>query len=62
MSGGAYKSDIQYLILQLYQVATALLVTGFTQTFWTPGSRLYSDLLDTSVCIHQLVLKRPSKR
>ena len=24
----------------------------------TPGSRFYSDLLDTSVCIHQLVLKR----
>ena len=24
----------------------------------TPGSRSYSDLLDTSVCIHQLVLKR----
>ena len=21
----------------------------------TPGSRFYSDLLDTSVCIHQLV-------
>jgi len=28
----------------------------------TPGSRFYSDLLDTSVCIHQLVLKRLSKR
>ena len=28
----------------------------------TPGSRFYSDLLDTSVCIHQLVLKRRSKR
>jgi len=24
----------------------------------TPGSRFYSDLLDTSVCIHVLVLKR----
>ena len=24
--------------------------------FTLPGSRLYSDLLDTSVCIHQLVL------
>jgi len=31
----------------------------------TPGSRSYSDLLDTladSVCIHLLVLKRRSKR
>ena len=28
----------------------------------TPGSRFYSDLLDTSVCIHQLVLKPRSKR
>ena len=28
----------------------------------TPGSRFYSDLLDTSVCIHQLVLKHCSKR
>ena len=28
----------------------------------TPGSRFYSDLLDTSVCIHQLVLKHLSKR
>ena len=27
----------------------------------TPGSRFYSDLLDTSVCIHQVVLKRLSK-
>ena len=27
----------------------------------TPGSRFYSDLLDTFVCIHQLVLKRRSK-
>ena len=27
----------------------------------TPGSRFYSDLLDTSVCIHQLVLKCRSK-
>ena len=27
----------------------------------TPGSRFYSDLLDTTVCIHQLVLKRRSK-
>ena len=26
----------------------------------TPGSRSYSDLLDTSVCIHQLMLKRCS--
>ena len=28
----------------------------------TPGSRFYSDLLDTSVCIYQHVLKRCSKR
>jgi len=28
----------------------------------TPGSRFYSDLLDTSVCINQLVLKCHSKR
>jgi len=28
----------------------------------TPGSRFNSDVLDTSVCIHQLVLKRLSKR
>jgi len=28
----------------------------------TPGSRFYSDLLDTSVCIYQFVLKRCSKR
>jgi len=28
----------------------------------TPGSRFYSDLMDTSVCVHQLVLKRLSKR
>jgi len=31
----------------------------------TRGSRYYSDLLDTladSVCIHQLILKRCSKR
>jgi len=28
----------------------------------TPGSRFYSDLLDTSVCIRQFVLKRLSKR
>ena len=31
----------------------------------TPGSRFYSDLLDTladSVCIHHVVLKRRSKR
>ena len=27
----------------------------------TPGGRFYSDLLDTSVCIHQLVLKRSSR-
>jgi len=30
-----------------------------------PGSRFYSDILDTladSVCIHRLVLKRRSKR
>jgi len=26
----------------------------------TPGSSFYSDLLDTSVCIHQLVLKHCS--
>ena len=31
----------------------------------TPGSRFYSDLLDTLadfVCIHQLIFKRRSKR
>ena len=28
----------------------------------TPGSRFYCDLLNTSVCIHQLVLRRRSKR
>ena len=37
----------------------------FTSGNRTPGSRFYSDLLDTladSVCIHQLLLKRRSKR
>jgi len=28
----------------------------------TPGSRFYSDLLDTSVCIHQLVSARNCRR
>jgi len=28
----------------------------------TPGSRFYSDLLDTSVCMHQPALKGCSKR
>jgi len=33
----------------------------FTSGNRTLGSRFYSDLLDTSVCIHQLILKRHSK-
>ena len=38
---------------------------GYSSGNRTPGSRFYSDLLDTLtdfVCTHQLMLKRRSKR
>jgi len=54
-----HKAKLEKYVLQ-DSIISALLTSGNR----TPGSRFYSDLLDTlvdSVCIHQLVLKRRSK-
>ena len=43
---------------QLHQLAIINLAKPLSSGNRTPGSRFYSDLLDTSACIHKLVLKR----
>jgi len=56
-----------YIVINTYKFAIFEIWRFFyitTSGNHTPGSRFYSDLLDTSadfVCIHQLVLKHRSK-
>ena len=61
----ALVSGIIYVVLILWYTFLWCGKDIITSGNRTPGSRFYSDLLDTladSVCIHQLVLKRRSKR
>ena len=57
------KQDVA--ALRIAQMPDHKMLTVITSGNRTPGSRFYSDLLDTladSVYIHQLALKRRSKR
>jgi len=57
-----YCLYLVYIILFHSCTCLALFFNYITSGNRTPGSRFYSDLLDASVCMHQLILKRRSRR
>ena len=51
-----------FMFTLIQPVANYIWIHIITSGNRTPGSRFYSDLFETSVCMHQLILKRCSKR